>query len=89
MSMSVFVDLIIRKANESGAYNELGEIALRATIKKALDDKYDSLIQSLNMRMALDAENCTYNSAFYEKELKTINREIREYVSELARVNND
>jgi hypothetical protein len=86
MNMQVFIDLIIRKSYESGMYNELGEAKLRVVLKAALDDKYDSLINILNLKMSLDADNCTYNAAFYEKELKKINKVMREYVSELAKV---
>lgn len=86
MNIQAFIDLIIRKNYEAKMYNEVGETNLRATLKKALDEKYDVLIGILNLKMELDAKNCTYNSNFYEKEIKKINKEMREYVGELSRI---
>ena len=89
VNTQVFVDLIIRKGQEAHMYNELGETALRDKLKKALDDKYDTLVNTLNLRMDIDAENCTYNAVFYEKEIKNINKVMREYVAELSKVTID
>ena len=90
MNLQVYVDLIIRKFTvDTKVYNEVGEDALRSCVKKSLEEKYDSLIDILNLKMEIDAKNCVYNASFYEKELKKIDKEMRKHIAELLRVGHE
>jgi hypothetical protein len=84
-STEEYVNLIIRKNKEAGAYFEQGEESLRVSLRNTINKMYDDEVQALTLKMDVDNEIGIYQKGLYDAALKEIEGKVRKFVSDLIR----